>query len=163
MFLVWFWPSPPAALAQTRDPFRLINLTSMTQSRYSSFQLPQIHATVQMPSPSYILPPYHPTLTQSLSFPFLSLPCHALAATHLCLQNYLYRERKNDVFMYFPAATHHFPQNFLCRERGNAVFRHIHAATHLFPKNTLYRERKQPHLLQTKPPQTRHSEQRHTI
>lgn len=67
-----------------------------------------------MPSPSYILPPYHPTLTQSLS-----LPCLALATTHLCLQNYLYRERKNDVFMYFPAATHHFPRNNLCRERKN--------------------------------------------
>ena len=131
--MFWFWPSPPAALAQAGRPFSAdqshflgtiqVPLFSCPQTHATvqvpSFQLPQIHATVQMPSPSYILPPYHPTLTQSLSFPFLSLPCHALAATHLCLQNYLYRERKNDVFMYFPAATHHFPRNTLCRERKN--------------------------------------------
>ena len=42
--------------------------------RVPLFSCPQIRATVQVPSPFYILPPYHPTLTQSPSFPFLSSP-----------------------------------------------------------------------------------------
>ena len=115
-----FWSPPQQPWHRPGDPF----------------QLPQIHATVHMPSPSYILPPYHSTLTQSPSFPFLP---------HLA-----------------PAATHHFPRNNLYRERENTVFRNIHAATHLFQRNTLYRGRKQP-LLQTDPQQTHPSEPRHTI
>ena len=180
--MFWFWPSPPAALAQAGRPFsaaplrfmtqarclslQLLTLTSLAQSRCpfsaaprslaqfrsSSFQLPQIHATVQVPSPSYILPPYHPTLTQSLSFPLLTSHSHPPRHTFFheitcvvkgetlfsgtfmqrhtffkgipCIadENHLCSRRQRHLNTPSRAATHHFPRNNLCRERGNVVF-----------------------------------------
>ena len=150
----------------------------MPQSRSPSFQLPQIHATVQVPSPSYILPPYHPPPDPE---PFLSLPFftshsprHTIFRKITCIvkgetpfsgtfmqrhtffkgipciadENHFCCRRQRHLNTPSRAATHHFPRNNLCRERGNAVFRNIHAATHLFQGNTLYRGRK-PLLLQT--------------
>ena len=118
MFL--FWPPPQQPWHRPGYPFRL----------------PQIHATVQVPSPFYILPPYHPTLTQSPSFPHL-----ALAATHLFPRNNLYRERKNTfsgTFMqrhtFFKGIPCIADENHLCRRQSHSQTRHSE------PRHTIFRE-----------------------
>ena len=71
------------------DPFRLINLTSLTQSRYSSFQLPPdpCHSPDAVSILHSTALPSHPDPEPFLSLPFLALhsPRHTFVCKITCI------------------------------------------------------------------------------